>query len=344
MSAKTTLAALFLMVFGAACNAPEPAPPAAAVPETPRVRSMAPADNVSWYQSCWGHFNRKAWSEFRDCYSVDAVSTQAGYGGAMVKGPAAIAKSSEDFATAAPDVRGVPLLILAHGPHVASIHVLSGTNSGPLIGPDGKQIPATGKTFSQLFGHHVAVGADGKVAEELGVQDTGTMLSHLGLSKEPAPPRVPAPAGAPTIVIAKGDDTEAKNVEVIRQGYAAFNKHDMKGVEALESPSFVLHELPAPADQNLAQNRAAIQAIWKGFPDSHFDITTAWGAGDYVVLTGAIKGTNTGNFAPMKANKTGRAVDVPALEIDRLVDGKMVESWLFYDGMAFVQQLMAPAK
>ena len=335
--------AVLLVLVGAACNAPAPAPPPAAVPEAPKVRAMTPADNVTWYQGCWDQFNRKAWSAFRECYSDNATSIQAGYGGALVKGRDAIVKASEDFAKAAPDVHGVPQLILAHGPHVAAIYVLSGTNSGAMMGPDGKEMPATNKGFSQLFGHHVLTGSDGTIAEEIGVQDTGTMLSHLGLSKEPAPPRTPAPTSPPTIVIAKGDESEAKNVGAIRQGYEAFNAHDMKGVEAVESPSFVLHELPAPADQNMAQNRAALVALWKGFPDARIAITSIWGAGDYVVLTGDLVGTNTGNFAPMKSNKTGRAVKVPTLEIDRLADGKMVESWLFYDGMAFAQQLMAPA-
>jgi hypothetical protein len=43
---------------------------------------------------------------------------------------------------------------------------------------------------------------------------------------------------------------------------------------------------------------------------------------DDVVISGALTGTNTGVFAPMKLNKTGKAVSVPMVEIDRLADGR----------------------
>jgi predicted ester cyclase len=323
-----------------ACTAPAPtAAPAATAPAAPKVRAMAPADNVAWYQSCWDHFNKKNWTEFRTCYSTNAVSMQLGYGPTNVTGADAIVKGSEDFAKAAPDVHGTPVLTLAHGPHVASVYVMAGTNSGPMMGPDGKEMPATKKPFSLMFGHYIEVDAEGKVAREIGVQDSGTFLHQLGLSKDPARGLATAPA-SPTVVIAKGDETEAKNVQAIRQGYEAFAKHDIKGVEALETPDYLLHEMAMPADANLKANREELMALWKGFPDAHLDIKDAWGAGDYVVLTGALVATNTGDYAPMKLKKTGKAINVPMMEIDRLVNGKSVESWLFYDGMMFAMQLM----
>jgi predicted ester cyclase len=41
-------------------------------------------------------------------------------------------------------------------------------------------------------------------------------------------------------------------------------------------------------------------------------------------------------------NKTGKSVTVPMIEFDKLADGKIVESWLFYDGGMFAAQLMPP--
>jgi predicted ester cyclase len=301
---------------------------------------MTPADNSAWYQACWDHFNKKNWTGFRGCYADNATAQQIGYGPIEVKGADAIVKGSQDFAKMFPDGRGTPQLILAHGPHVAGIYVLGGTNSGPMMGPDGKEMPATNKTFSQLFAHVVEIDSQGKAAKEIGVQDSGTFMNHLGLSKMPARPPATAPA-TPTVVVAKGDAAEAKNVELVQQSYEAFNKHDMKAAMSFNAPNFVFHEIAMPTDQNLKQATESAAALWKGFPDAKVAINGIWGAGDYVVITGALTGTNTGLFAPMKLNKTGKSVNAPMIEIDRMADGKIVETWLFYDGGMFASQLMA---
>lgn len=340
MNFKTQCVVVMLTVGTAsACNSPAPAPPAA-VPAAPKVRAMTPADNAAWYQACWDHFNKKEWTPFRQCYQDGATSAQLGYGATEAKGGDAIVKSSQDFIRMFPDAKGTPQLILAHGPHVAGVYVLAGMNTGSMMGPDGKEMPATLKTFSQLFGHHIEIGSDGKVSKEIGIQDRGTFMNHLGLSKEPARKPAMAPA-TPTIVIAKGDAAETKNVEMLQQQLAAFNKHDLKATESFEAPSYVFHEIAMPTDQNLMQSSASSAALWKGFPDAKVTLTSIWGAGDYVVSTGALTGTNTGLFAPMKI-KSGKAVNVPMIEIDRVADGKVAETWLFYDGMMFASQLMPP--
>jgi predicted ester cyclase len=304
---------------------------------------MSPADNVAWYQACWGHFNDKNFTEFRQCYADGATSIQSGYGPSDVRGADAIVKSSEGFAKMVPDGRGTPQLILAHGPHVAGIYVLQGTNSGPMTGPDGKEMPATNKTFSQLFAHAIELDGEGKAVREIGIQDAGTFMNHLGLSKEPARPPVTAPP-APTIVLATGNAMETANVDAVKQSFGAFNGHDVKTAMSFNSPDFVFHEVAMPADQNLRQASDSLATLWKGFPDARVEIDSIWGAGDYVVTQGRLTGTNTGVFAPMKLNKSGRAVNVPMIEIDRLADGKIAETWLFYDGMTLVSQLMPPAK
>jgi predicted ester cyclase len=335
-----SLVVTFAVGAAVACNSPAPAP-APAAPAPPKVRAMTPADNAAWYQACWDQFNKKNWTEFRKCYADNATAMQLGYGPGEVKGGDPIVKGSQDFAKMFPDGHGTPQLILAHGPHVAAVYVLAGTNKGPMMGPDGKEMPATNKTFSQLFAHIVELDSEGKATNEIGIQDSGTFMNHLGLSTMPARPPATAPA-TPTIVIAKGDATENKNVELIQQSYEAFNKHDMKATMSFNAPNIVFHEVPAPADQDLKQATDSLSQIWKGFPDAKMTISGVWGAGDYVVLNGVMTGTNTGPFVPMKIAKTGKAINVPMIEIDRLADGKIVETWLFYDSGMFAAQLMPP--
>jgi predicted ester cyclase len=336
-----TFVVTFAVGAAVACNSPAPAPAPAVAPAAPKVRAMTPADNATWYQACWDHFGKKNWTDFRQCYSDNATSLLAGPGGSELKGADAIVKSGQDFVKMFPDGRGTPMLVLSHGPHVAGIYVLSGTNTGPMIGPDGKESPATNKTFSQLFAHMVELDSTGKASKEMAIQDSGTFMNHLGLSKMPARPPAAAPA-TPTVVVAKGDAAENRNVELIQQSFDAFNKHDMKATMSFNAPNIVFHEIAAPADQNFKQASDSLAALWKGFPDAKIALNGIWGAGDYVVSTGNLTGTNTGMFAPMKVNKTGKPVNVPMIEFDKFADGKIVESWLFYDGGMFASQLMGP--
>jgi steroid delta-isomerase-like uncharacterized protein len=55
-----------------------------------------------------------------------------------------------------------------------------GTNTGPLIMPDGTEIAATGRTVA-LSGVNVITVRDGKVASERDYVDIASMMSQLGL-------------------------------------------------------------------------------------------------------------------------------------------------------------------
>ena len=328
----------FLM---AACSSSQPAaPPANEKAAEPAHEPLTPTERAIWYQGCWSLFNEHNWAEFKKCYADNAVSEQMGYGPPSLTGPDAIVASSEQFAKSFPDATGEAQLILVNGPHVAGIYLLKGMNSGPLTAPDGKEAPATNKKFGLLFGH--AIDADEtapKVVKEWGVMDGATLNAQLGLSKAPARPVPSAGAPMPTIVIANNGDTEMKNIEAEKAQLEAWNNHDAKGVAMYISDKSVMHEQPAPRDMNKAQNMAESVDFWKGFSDVKLTTSSMWAAGDYVAIIGRLDGTNDGDFAPMNLKKTGKKASLPFLEIDRLEGGKLIEGWLFFDGLLFGSQM-----
>lgn len=317
------------------CSSPGPSPTPAPTP-----KAITAEERVKWYQDCWSDFNDKKWDEFKGCYAANVTSQQVGYG-KDVTGPDAIVAGSVAFAKAAPDVRGEGQLILVNGPHIASAYVLKGTNSGPLMGPDGKETPATKRTFGLLFGHAVDLDpAALKVVKEIGVQDGGTFASQLGLSKRPARPVIDKGAEAPKIVIAKDDAAEAANVNVEKAQLEVWNKHDAAGVDAYLAEDVVFRDMSAPKDSNKKESSEMNKGYWKGFSDAKINPSSIWGAGDYVVLIGTFEGTNDGAFPEMGLKKaTGKKVSAPFLEIDRLEGGKFKEGWLFLDGGTFAAQL-----
>jgi len=339
---KFAAAALFLALAGlvsaSACTAPERSP--APIKEQPAApKPITAEERVKWYQDCWDDFSDKKWNEFKNCYAANATSQQVGYG-PDVTGPDAIVGSSVEFAKSSPDVRGEGQLILVNGPHIASAFLLKGTNSGPMMGPDGKEMAATNKRFGLMFGHAIDLDpAALKVVKETGVQDSGTFASQLGLSKMAARPVMEKGADAPKIVIAKNDATEATNVDVEKAQLEAWNKHDAAAVDAYAAEDLVFHDMTGPKDTNKKQSSELNKGYWKAFPDAKLNTSSIWGAGDYVVMIGTFEGTNDGDFPAMKLKKTGKKVSVPFLEIDRLEGGKLKEAWLFFDGGTFAAQL-----
>jgi predicted ester cyclase len=312
-------------------------------PATPKP--ITAEERLKWYRNCWNNRNDKKWDEFKKCYAANATSQQVGYGKDLT-GPDAIVESSVEFAKSAPDVHGEGQLILVNGPHMASAFILKGTNTGPLMGRDGKEMPATKKKFGLMFGHAIDLDpAALKVVKEIGVQDSGTFASQLGLSKVPARPVMEKGADAPTIAIANNDAAETANIEVEKAQLEAWNKHDAAAVDAYAADDVVFHDMTGPKDTNKKQSSELNKAYWKAFPDAKLNTSSIWGAGDYVVMIGAFEGTNDGDFPAMKLKKTGRKVSMPFLEIDRLEGGKFKEAWLFFDGAAFAAQLgLMPGK
>jgi predicted ester cyclase len=326
--------AMAIAVLVSACSSRQPTeqPSANAKPNTPQGFAQ-------WYQDCWGDFNAKNWDAFKKCYAPNAASQQPGYGRLSVTGPDAIVKASQDFMKTFPDGRGEGQLILVNGNHITSIYLLKGTNTGPLFGPDGKELPGRNQRIGLFFGHSIEVDSDGQVVKEIGAMDGITLENQMGLLKMAGRPLAQTGVPIPVVVIAKNDETEMQNVETETSHLAAWNKHDKAAVDSYESGDYVLHDLTEPNDRNKMQADEMNKAYWAAFPDATINSTSLWGAGNYVSVIGALEGTNDGDFAPMKLKKTGKKIVLPFVDIFRLEGGKVKEEWLFFDSASLVTQL-----
>lgn len=78
--------------------------------------------------------------------------------------------------------------------------------------------------------------------------------------------------------------------------------------------------------------------LWRGaFPDIHMDVQQFIAEGDFVVNRFITRGTHGGQlfgFAP-----TGKSMTVYGMEIHRVVDGRVVESWIGDDVPSILIQL-----
>jgi hypothetical protein len=72
-------------------------------------------------------------------------------------------------------------IFFASGDYTCSVARFTGTMTGPMTGPDGTEIPPTGKSFEVDF-YTVAQWHDGQIVEENLMYDLVTFMKQLGLS------------------------------------------------------------------------------------------------------------------------------------------------------------------
>ncbi len=329
--------------------APPPAQPVAAAPPATPVEASKPVappaatadERAKWFKDCWASFNAKDWNKFPGCYAENASSEQVDMGMPALVGRAnVIDKNAKVFATAFPDLVGESELTLVSGNDILSVVLLKGTHKGALPGPQG-EIAATNKKIGYLALQHIQTTPDGRlVQKERFAYDGGTFMSQLGLSPMPARKALEQGWADKPSLVSSGSDAEKANIAALGAYTAAFNKHDAAALAATLTDDVVFSDLAAPADRvGKKEVSKSNEEMLKGFPDVKIDQSAAWAAGDYVVSTGRFSGTNTGDMPSMKLKKTGKTVNVEYYMVTKLAAGKVKNSWLFSNGMAFAGQL-----
>jgi steroid delta-isomerase-like uncharacterized protein len=118
----------------------------------------------------------------------------------------------------------------------------------------------------------------------------------------------------------------------------AFNSGNLAVVDELVAPEFVNHDaaLPEPG-VGIEAAKASITGYREAFPDLRLTIEQQLAEGEYVTTRWSARGTHQGNLMGMAP--TGKQATVTGITIDRIVDGRFVESWTNWDTLGLMQQL-----
>ena len=98
-----------------------------------------------------------------------------------IKGAVAIRKDFENWFQAFPDVKIKFVNILSEGDTVAVQVEMTGTNTGPLVGPMGT-LPPTNKRINMRGAGFARVNAQDQFIEERRYFDTAGMMAQLGIT------------------------------------------------------------------------------------------------------------------------------------------------------------------
>jgi steroid delta-isomerase-like uncharacterized protein len=211
-----------------------------------------------------------------------------------------------------PDLRVMVNNLEDRGDHVALSWSVEATYGGTAF-PEavGRKMKTTGTSLYRLAG--------GKIVAESASWD------HLGVNEQLG---IQMPMEAPD-----------GNVALIRRFLLdVYEKGDMDAAYELVAEDHVFH-VPAGADyksgRDGVQRRAGM--FRTAFPDLSFRIGETFAGQDLVAMSWTFSGTHRGQF--MGVGPTGKHVAIDGLSMARVRDGKIVETWGYWDTGQLYKQL-----
>ena len=132
--------------------------------------------------------------------------------------------------------------------------------------------------------------------------------------------------------------TDAK--DIARRFYEEIiNQKNIHAIDRFCSSDFVDHNPPPGAQGSLDATREQFLDLVKAFPDLTMTVQDQIAEGDKVVNRVLVRGTHKGEY--MGIPGSGKTVEIGGIDILRMVDGKAVERWGYFDDVALMQQLGA---
>lgn len=122
---------------------------------------------------------------------------------------------------------------------------------------------------------------------------------------------------------------------LVNENKALIEKY-IEAINGKEKSAELLGKFIAESDSTLIQHILGTEAA---FPKYGFLAEDVVAADDKVVVRFTIRGTQHGAFMGIPA--TGKAIQVPAIIIYRIQNGKIAEHWMQVDSISMLQQLGA---
>jgi steroid delta-isomerase-like uncharacterized protein len=129
-----------------------------------------------------------------------------------------------------------------------------------------------------------------------------------------------------------------QNEALARRGFDAFNSGDLSIVDEITAEGAVNHDPAQPEEARGPEGAKQTIQMYRGaFPDLQFTLEECFSDGDLVCIRWSSSGTNDGELMGMPA--TGKHTTSSGISIDKIQDGKIVESWIQWDNAGLMQQL-----
>jgi len=134
-----------------------------------------------------------------------------------------------------------------------------------------------------------------------------------------------------------------RNIEVVRNWIdQAWSRGNLAVADDLLAEEFVLHD-PVAGREVVGRDaeRALIAGLRQAIPDLAFTIDDLVVDGDNVTIRWIAEGTHGGELLGFAG--TGRALAIRGVDMYRLEEGRITESWTFWDLPGMLRAVSAPA-
>ena len=111
-------------------------------------------------------------------------------------------------------------------------------------------------------------------------------------------------------------------------------------IDDLYAPDYVDHvnRGPEPEEVHGPEGlKAAVTLFRSAFPDLQYTVDDVLAERDLVMTRFSASGTQRGEF--LGAPPTYRRITYTGIDVNRVVDGRIVESWVQYDALGLLQQV-----
>ncbi len=130
-----------------------------------------------------------------------------------------------------------------------------------------------------------------------------------------------------------------ENKAIARQFYKLIETGDLDLADEVVAEDYVNHNALPGQTSGLAGYKEAISALRASLPDIQYTIDDQIAEGDKVLTRYRATGTHQGEFLGVPAS--GKPLTFRALVLQRVVNGKIQESWLEMDMLGLMQQMGA---
>ncbi|UCH26260.1 MAG: ester cyclase [Trueperaceae bacterium] len=127
------------------------------------------------------------------------------------------------------------------------------------------------------------------------------------------------------------------NKAVARQFYRILETGDISMADEIVAADYVNHNAIPGQKAGLEGYKDVVRSLRTSLPDIRYTIEDQVAEGDKVVTRYTAKGTHQGEFLGVAA--TGKPITMTALVLQRVVDGKIQESWLELDMLSVLRQM-----
>jgi steroid delta-isomerase-like uncharacterized protein len=131
----------------------------------------------------------------------------------------------------------------------------------------------------------------------------------------------------------------AENEALVRRFFEEFcNQRRAEVAEEIVTADFASHGPQAPPAHGPDGLKARV-GLYQESVDGHWNVDELFSAGDRVVARWRGTGTHVGDL--MGVAPTGKPIEVEAISVFRITDGKIAEEWTVWDALGLLQQVEA---